>query len=837
LQRQFFGETARPDQVMLKRVGADARDKFLAATPGLRKLRDRLQNYSKRYSVLPGLDGRRVPVRALYTALNFIVTSSEAIICKRWLTQVHDELCARFRYGWDGDVVITLWIHDEIVCCCRPEIADEVGRIMVRHAVEAGTHYNFKVPLAADYKVGRSWAGEATAELTPETSDAAAAAAADPEISIPESAAASGGSSDTDEDTPNSDEDAENAGPDNGSEACLGDASDELADMLNGAEAEQQDGSVPWREDGDSKNGHDEEHEKTHNAGASNGNGHDRGAGDYPHGERNSGRETAFYIYRDARGLPYLGIRKMSGTGRSQYPQFHWVGNGWSLGAPKGPRIPYRLPELLAVPAGTAVFIPEGEKDADSLVALGLIATTNPEGATPIKAKVSKWVPELNKWFSGIQRAYILADNDDVGAKFAREKARALETIIPDIRIVEFPDVPNGEDVTYWLQTLKHTKQELLARCEAAPQWRGAELESVQASEIKMRAIEWLWLNRFAIAKIGIIAGLPDEGKGQILCYITARITNGLEWPNGEGRSRQGSVVILSAEENPNDSLVPRLAAAGADLNRVHIVGMVRDHDEKTGQPHSRMFSLVSDLEKLRRKIVEIGDVVAVLIDPVSAYLGVGKVDTYRDSDVRAVLSPLKEMAQEMRAAIITVMHFNKKTDITNALLRVSNSLAFVGLPRHVYSVVADVENMRKLFVRAKNNDAAEADNQTMAYHFDVREVGFDTELGKVIRAPFIVWEPGYVDITATEAMQAAGENKSPGERDKAKDLLLALLAGGAEVPVEDIKDAAEKGHGISWRTVKRAKDDLKIVAVKDRETARGKWFWKLPQEGSPDGF
>jgi hypothetical protein len=115
---------------------------------------------------------------------------------------------------------------------------------------------------------------------------------------------------------------------------------------------------------------------------------------------------------------------------------------------------------------------------------------------------------------------------------------------------------------------------------------------------------------------------------------------------------------------------------------------------------------------------------------------------------VRAVLGPLKDLAEEMRASVITVMHFNKKVDITNALLRVSNSMAFVGLPRHAYGVIADVENMRKLFVRAKNNDAAEADNQTLAYHFDVREIGFDAELGAQIRAPFIVWEPGYVDIT-----------------------------------------------------------------------------------------
>jgi hypothetical protein len=81
-------------------------------------------------------------------------------------------------------------------------------------------------------------------------------------------------------------------------------------------------------------------------------------------------------------------------------------------------------------------------------------------------------------------------------------------------------------------------------------------------------------------------------------------------------------------------------------------------------------------------------------------------------------------------------MHFNKKVDITNALLRVSNSMAFVGLPRHAYGVVADAENQRKLFVRAKNNDAAESDNKTLAFHFDTREVGKDPDTNAEIRAP-----------------------------------------------------------------------------------------------------
>jgi DNA polymerase family A len=144
----------------LKQIGKQALDRFITGTPGLRQLRGSLQSHARTHAWLPGLDGRRVPVRALHSALNFIVTSSEAIICKRWLINVHDELCTRFRYGWNGDVVIVLWVHDELACCCRPEIAEQVGEIMVRHPREPAEFYHFKTPLDAEYKIGRSWAGE-----------------------------------------------------------------------------------------------------------------------------------------------------------------------------------------------------------------------------------------------------------------------------------------------------------------------------------------------------------------------------------------------------------------------------------------------------------------------------------------------------------------------------------------------------------------------------------------------------------------------------------------------------------------------------------------------------
>ena len=359
---------------------------------------------------------------------------------------------------------------------------------------------------------------------------------------------------------------------------------------------------------------------------------------------------------------------------------------------------------------------------------------------------------------------------------------------------------------------------------EQKPQDDTAVLVSAKASSYKMTTIKWLWRDRFAIGKFGIIAGLPDEGKGQTLAFIAAKATNGGEWPMSEGRSPLGSVVIFSDEDDPNDTLVPRLAAADADLDRVHIIKMVRD--DKNG---SRMFSLVSDLEALRRKIIEIGDVVLVLIDPISAYLGVGKVDSFRGTDVRAVLTPLTTLAVDTKVAVIGVMHFNKKTDVTNALLRISDSLAFGAVARHVYGVIDDAENKRKLLVRAKNNVAAKIKNQTLGYRFGVRAVGTDEETGATIEAPYILWESEYVDVTAVEAMQAAAETKSPAARDEARKFLRDLLAKGPTLKTE-IEDEAT-ANGITGRTLFRAKKELQIAAKRDGEG--GKWRWHLPAQPS----
>lgn len=107
---------------------------------------------------LKGLDGRHVPVRSKHSALNYLIASGEAILCKRWLCDAYDELNAKYKMGWDGDFVVVGWVHDEIQVACRnQEIADDIAKILVRCAEHAGDSYGFRTKLASGAKIGNTW--------------------------------------------------------------------------------------------------------------------------------------------------------------------------------------------------------------------------------------------------------------------------------------------------------------------------------------------------------------------------------------------------------------------------------------------------------------------------------------------------------------------------------------------------------------------------------------------------------------------------------------------------------------------------------------------------------
>jgi len=146
------------------------------------------------------------------------------------------------------------------------------------------------------------------------------------------------------------------------------------------------------------------------------------------------------YQYRDERGaLLYEALRMEPKDFRQRRPA---PGGGWDWKLGDTRRVLYRLPELIKS-APRAAWIVEGEKDADNLAAIGLVATTNAGGA-------GKWRPEYSAALKG-RRVFILPDNDEPGRKHAQLVTESLTNIAASVRVIDLPGLPPKGDVSDWL--------------------------------------------------------------------------------------------------------------------------------------------------------------------------------------------------------------------------------------------------------------------------------------------------------------------------------------------------------------------------------------------------
>lgn len=269
-----------------------------------------------------------------------------------------------------------------------------------------------------------------------------------------------------------------------------------------------------------------------------------------------------------------------------------------------------------------------------------------------------------------------------------------------------------------------------------------------------------------------------------------------------------GSVIILANEDDAARTIRPRLDAAGADTSKVHIVeGVVRD-----GRG-ADLFQLDSDVAALRARAQDIGDVRLIIIDPPSAYLG-AKVDAHKESDVRRVLAPLSQLAQDTGALVLLVVHLNKRTD-GGAQQRFGGSTAWIAAPRAAFLVAEEEASGRRYMLPVKNN----LGNDRLGFEYRVNEKLLDYASG-TIKAPHIEWL-GTSDRRASEMLNPP-KPKAPSAVDEAKVFLASELASGPK-PMVEVEEAAASA-GISKATLYRAKSTLKVAS----ERSGSGWTWKL---------
>lgn len=348
----------------------------------------------------------------------------------------------------------------------------------------------------------------------------------------------------------------------------------------------------------------------------------------------------------------------------------------------------------------------------------------------------------------------------------------------------------------------------------------------VRMSEVTPRKIEWLWQDRVAIGKPTIIAGDPGLGKSIITnAYMAAVVSLGGRWTDGACCQR-GNVIIVSGEDDPEDTLYPRLHAAGADMSRIYFLRCIGSGEEGGGcEGKTRSFTL-ADVQILREMIGALGDVRLVVIDPIGAF--VGSSDSHNNAEVRGLMAPIATLAAETRAAFVLVAHLNKgggKGTSTTAVYRIAGSLAFAAAARTVWGVIKDPDDpKRRLFLPIKNNIGADSDNGLAYKVIDAGPSGVFTS------RPMINWEAGTVQLSADDAMESprgGPRGPRPVARNTAKQWLEDFLKGGAQKSAAVKAAASTAGH--SYITLQRAKQELGVLT----DTAKPYW-WRLPEPFPP---
>jgi hypothetical protein len=342
----------------------------------------------------------------------------------------------------------------------------------------------------------------------------------------------------------------------------------------------------------------------------------------------------------------------------------------------------------------------------------------------------------------------------------------------------------------------------------------GMGLTFLRADHVEPKPLNPLWPGRMYIGKLTTLAGMPDQGKSVVTCDIAARVTRGDEWPDGSGRAPEGSVIILSAEDDPEDTIAPRLLAAGAVMERVYILNSL-----VVTKLAKRMFNIAEDLARLTAFVKVHPDVRALFIDPANAYMGTSKEhDSFRDSDVRAVLGPLKEWAEEHQIAVIIITHF-KKGGTGRAIDQVMGSLAFTALSRSAWAFIEEKDadgkaTGRKVMAKIKQNITEPVD--ALAYTL----VG--VEVAEGISAPRVQW--GEVVAGNADDVMAAAKPRPAAALSMAVAFLRAQLADGPK-PTREVNQAARE-FPISEKTLARAKEELHVIS----EQTKAGWMWRLPE-------
>jgi hypothetical protein len=347
-----------------------------------------------------------------------------------------------------------------------------------------------------------------------------------------------------------------------------------------------------------------------------------------------------------------------------------------------------------------------------------------------------------------------------------------------------------------------------------------APLTLSKGSDVQTRRVEWLWRGRVPRRKVTMVDGEPGVNKSTVwLADITARITRGWAMPDGaQPYDGPRHVIISSTEDDADDTLVPRLIAAGADLDYVYFA--------KVGE---RNLMLPQELDLLEGAVRDTGAVL-VLIDPVMAHAD-GQINTWKDQDVRIIMSALHAMAARRDCAVVLIRHVVKNQN-TRAIYAGGGSVGISGDARAGLMHIPDFEDDTKRYLVSVKSNLAKM-TETLVYHVEGCDIDFFDGRPPESYAK-IRWagtDPRSADQLLHDLRDAAHEKPGPEPwaQTAAEDFLIEVLKDEQEHEVVDVHKSAETYGEFSLSTLKKTMTRwTKDGRLMKRKVPDGGWLVRL---------
>ena len=339
------------------------------------------------------------------------------------------------------------------------------------------------------------------------------------------------------------------------------------------------------------------------------------------------------------------------------------------------------------------------------------------------------------------------------------------------------------------------------------------QLVLTRASQIMPAPVVWAWIDadtgRIPAGALVVAAGREGTGKSSFGIWLAAQITRG-QLP-GAWSGRPAAVIYVAIEDSWRHTLVPRLLAAGADLDLVY-----RAEVAVVDQARTATLCLPADNQLLEAAVSE-HRVALVVLDPLLSVIGAG-IDTHRERDTRLALDPLAGLADRSGAVVLGIAHFSKAAS-TDASTLITGSTAFRNVARAIFGFARDEDGAHVL--SQTKNSLGRSDLPSFAYTVESVEVATPSGPTEVGRFAML----GHSERHVADILARPGLDDPDERRDAAAWLRSYLTDNGGEAEAADIFKAADK-VGFSKDTLKRAKTRARVVSRKDGMDAG--WMWVL---------